>query len=201
MRGVDAGNPICGSVTRPGSRIHSHARTTCTMSAGIRSSLSRYGWPTTRNVAVSLCAIDRGGREGGARERRRGPALLSIRGNAVSVVAGCFFDLSLSLSLSLSLDLLIIDWSMDSSWRKREFALLLVDNNGWQQWIEGSVSGIRGIGWHRRWRRWRGEGKCVRKRVDSLLYVINICSIRWSWSISSLFGNELNLGRVKKNIL
>lgn len=45
-----------------------------------------------------------------------------------------FRSLSLSfLSLSLSLDLLIIDWSMDSSWRKREFALLLVDNNGWQQ--------------------------------------------------------------------
>ena len=56
-------------------------------------------------MAVSLCAIDRGGREGGARERRRGPALLSIRGNAVSVVAGCFFDLSLSLFLFLSLSI------------------------------------------------------------------------------------------------
>lgn len=141
--GVDAGNPICSSVTRAGSRIHSHARTTCTMSAGIRSSLSRYGWPTTRSASVSLCAIDwveRGG-EGALR-------CLSIRDNVVSVVTGCarFFDLSRSHYRFV-----------DGFRHGREKCRVQVTISryywwaiGWQQWIGGSVDAayVRRIGWY-----------------------------------------------------
>lgn len=62
-------------------------------------------------------------RSGLGRVGDRGPAFLSIRDNAVSVITGCS---------SISLDLLIIDSSMDfvakEGQRSDNFALLLVGN-------------------------------------------------------------------------
>lgn len=176
MRGVDAGNPICSSVTRAGSRIHSHARTTCTMSAGIRSSLSRYGWPTTRSAAVSLCAIDRGSEGWGTGALRFSPFEITQ-----------FPLLPVALrSLSIS-SLSIRRWI---SWRKKEREVTISRYYwwviGWQQWTGGSVSGIQ-----------RTQNRLAllmaalgrRKMYESgstLLYVNTIYSILWwSWPTSS----------------